>query len=1037
MDLIQTSERRYRGLFEDSPISLWEEDFSQVKLRIDALRQQGVADFRAYLESHPDFVKECIAVIQVIDVNKATLGLYRASSKEELLVSLEKILPSNAHMAFVEELLHIASGDLQFEWEGINLTLAGDPIHARLHWSVLPGYEDSLSRVIVSLEDVTLQKQIEAQLRDSEEKSRRLAFKLKTISSVARQISALKDQDKLVVEVISALHTAMGIYNANLFLARDNKLVYITGQGGYEPRLPPPSDLEIEIGQGIIGLTAQIGLPVLVNDTHSDPRYIHWESLPFTRSELAVPVKSGGHLLGVLDVQSTDTNAFDQTDAEALGVLADQLAVAMENAQLFEQTSRRAQELEVLSQVSSALRVAVTRADMLAITLDQVTRLFDAQASAIALKAPHNASIRVELGRGKWAPLTAKELPAEWAAWEYVIATGKPYLNNDLISNTGITRPSHIDNIQAMACVPLISQEKPIGALVVGRNSTIPEEEMRVLAGIGDMIANAIQRASLHEQSHRHAEQMAAVSAIGRSLAETLDQQEIYARLAQSVQSLYPEAAAVLISDFDPSKDIVTYVYGLQDGQCIDVSELPPIPLAPEGGGTQSLAIRKRQPLIVDDLPNNLKVKYKIGPSPKITRAAVYVPLLAKGDVFGLIQVLSYSPFSFKKADSELLTLVANTGAIAIENARLFSEIKQRVQRLGALRTMDMAISSSFDLRVTLNVLLDQIISQLNVDAACVLIYNAHTRFLEYAAGRGFREATNSPSGLRLDQSLAGRAAMERRIIQIPNLRSTKGTRPLPQSMGDEPFVAYYAVPLIVKGQVKGVLEICNHSLLSPDPEWMQFLETLAGDAAIAIDNAALFNELQRSNLELTLAYDRTLEGWSHALEMRDEETEGHAHRVTEMTIQLAQVMGMSESELIHVRRGALLHDIGKMGVPDSILHKPGPLTEAEWEIMRRHPTDAFELLSRIPYLKPALDIPYYHHERWDGCGYPNGLKGEEIPLAARIFAVVDVWDALLSERPYRPPWSEAEVYAYLGQEAGKHFDPNIVEVFLHLLIQG
>ncbi|MGB8982791.1 MAG: hypothetical protein WCC12_13015, partial [Anaerolineales bacterium] len=141
-DLIQASETRYRGLFEDSPISLWEEDFSQVKQRIDALRQQGIADLRAYLESHPDFVKECLAVTRVVDVNKATLALYGASSKEELLFSLEKILPADAHIAFMEELLHIANGDLQFEWEGINLTMAGDPIHARLHWTVLPGYED-------------------------------------------------------------------------------------------------------------------------------------------------------------------------------------------------------------------------------------------------------------------------------------------------------------------------------------------------------------------------------------------------------------------------------------------------------------------------------------------------------------------------------------------------------------------------------------------------------------------------------------------------------------------------------------------------------------------------------------------------------------------------------------------------------------------------------------------------------------------------------------------------------------------------------
>nr|MBC8509283.1 HD-GYP domain-containing protein [Chloroflexota bacterium] len=187
-------------------------------------------------------------------------------------------------------------------------------------------------------------------------------------------------------------------------------------------------------------------------------------------------------------------------------------------------------------------------------------------------------------------------------------------------------------------------------------------------------------------------------------------------------------------------------------------------------------------------------------------------------------------------------------------------------------------------------------------------------------------------------------------------------------------------------------------------------------------------------NTEITIAYDTTLEGWSRALEMRDMETDGHSQRVTEMTMQLAQAMGMSKKELAHVRRGALLHDIGKMGVPDSILHKPGPLTDKEWEIMRQHPVYAYNFLSSIGYLRPALDIPYYHHEKWDGTGYPFGLDGEKIPSPARIFAVVDVWDALSSERPYRDAWPKEEIITHIQEQAGKHFDPRVVEAFLDLL---
>ena len=216
----------------------------------------------------------------------------------------------------------------------------------------------------------------------------------------------------------------------------------------------------------------------------------------------------------------------------------------------------------------------------------------------------------------------------------------------------------------------------------------------------------------------------------------------------------------------------------------------------------------------------------------------------------------------------------------------------------------------------------------------------------------------------------------------------------------------------------------------------MDFLEALAAQAAIAIDNAELFTQLQRSNLQLTLAYDATIEGWSRALDLRDKETEGHTQRVTEMSLRLARAMGVDEAEQVHIRRGALLHDIGKMGVPDAILLKPGPLTEEEWVVMRKHPVHAYQMLSPILFLRPALDIPYCHHEKWDGAGYPRGLKGEEIPLAARIFAVVDVWDALLSDRPYRPGWPEEKVRAHIRSLAGTHFDPQVVAVFMRSMSQ-
>ena len=236
---------------------------------------------------------------------------------------------------------------------------------------------------------------------------------------------------------------------------------------------------------------------------------------------------------------------------------------------------------------------------------------------------------------------------------------------------------------------------------------------------------------------------------------------------------------------------------------------------------------------------------------------------------------------------------------------------------------------------------------------------------------------------------------------------------------------------MIAKGQVKGVFEIFCRKRFTADPEWLDFFDALSVQAAIAIDNATLFRKLQDSNIELTLAYDTTIEGWAKALELRDSETEGHTQRVADITLKVACAFGIKEDALDHIRRGALLHDIGKMAVPDTVLLNTGPLTEEEQQTMRRHPAFAFELLSPIHYLRPALDIPYCHHERWDGTGYPRSLKGEQIPLAARIFSIADNWDALISARRYREAWPRAKVAEYIRAQAGTQFDPNLVDIFL------
>ena len=365
------------------------------------------------------------------------------------------------------------------------------------------------------------------------------------------------------------------------------------------------------------------------------------------------------------------------------------------------------------------------------------------------------------------------------------------------------------------------------------------------------------------------------------------------------------------------------------------------------------------------------------------------------------------------------------------ERKQADERIQRQLEHLAALRAIDQVIISSFDLHNSLVEILKHLKQELGVDAADILLLNRTNLFLEYSAGVGFRTKGVEKTSVRVGKEHTGRVALEGQLIQIPNLKDQPDDSFLKTKLAGENFMCYFGVPLMAKGSVKGVLEVYHRSPLEPDLEWLEFLNALAGQAALAIDNTNLFDSLQRSNIDLTLAYDATIQGWSHAMDLRDRETEGHTLRVTDMVLELVSLFGIKDGKLMDIRRGALLHDIGKMGVPDAILLKPSPLTNEEWILMKKHPTLAFEMLSSIHYLQSAIDIPYCHHEKWDGTGYPRGLKGEQIPLAARIFSVIDEWDALTSDRPYRSAWSNERTLEYLKSEAGSSFDPAVLKTCL------
>lgn len=349
---------------------------------------------------------------------------------------------------------------------------------------------------------------------------------------------------------------------------------------------------------------------------------------------------------------------------------------------------------------------------------------------------------------------------------------------------------------------------------------------------------------------------------------------------------------------------------------------------------------------------------------------------------------------------------------------------------LGALIGVGRTINSSLGLKRVLEEVMDTLIELMRAERGFLMLRESNGE-LTVRIARGIDHVNLDEESFKVSRTIVRRVADSGEPILTTNAQDDP-------RFGSQLSVAMHQLrsilcaPLKIKNQLIGVIYVDNRARTGIFQESeLNLITAFADQAAVAIDNAQLFENLQASNQELQDAYQATLEGWVQALDMRDKETEGHTKRVTAMTERLARSMGVTGDELINITRGALLHDIGKMAIPDGILLKPGKLTDDERKLIQKHPVYAYDMLKRIEFLLPAIDIPYCHHEKWDGTGYPRGLKRNEIPFAARIFPVIDVWDALVSDRPYRKGKPPEEVLEHIKADAGKHFDPQAVEAFL------
>ena len=362
-------------------------------------------------------------------------------------------------------------------------------------------------------------------------------------------------------------------------------------------------------------------------------------------------------------------------------------------------------------------------------------------------------------------------------------------------------------------------------------------------------------------------------------------------------------------------------------------------------------------------------------------------------------------------------------------------ETRLHLSRLTALRNIDSTITSSLNTVKKIENVLATIQESLDVDAVDILRIDYEEDSLVPIAAQGLSENFLQLQPYLYADPVLTNLRENNELLILPNPQKSQLPIWTKSRLEGSRWIEFYgAAPMISGDRLIGVLEVFSRQSIEADEGWLEHFRSLALQATITLENDEMIQGIQRANHELVQAYEGTLVGWARALELRDKETRGHSERMMDLTMRLGRRLGMDSKELEAIARGVLLHDIGKMGVPDYILHKPGPLTDEEWVVMRQHPQFAYNLLKNIPYLGSALDVAFCHHERWDGNGYPRGLRAEEIPFSARIFAIIDVWDALTHDRPYRPAWPEEQALTYIRDQANTQFDPRVVDAFVKML---
>lgn len=766
---------------------------------------------------------------------------------------------------------------------------------------------------------------------------------------------------------------------------------------------------------GNIGkIQGTFGVADLSADNLQIPEFTAREGL---RSMAVSPLSAVDHFLGLLMVFDTEPRTWTAEDLELLSLLAGQAAIALEKTRILAELESSLAMTTRFYQWSGQILAANTFEETARLVTHTLSEGFAADAASIHLYDPLGHSLfQYGVGFGDSGVLEGQPRPEGLTG--RVLRSDAPFTFDDPSGLHPLVRAA---GIRSGIAIPLRGDSENFGVLFADYRQphSFTEREVELFSLFANQTALALKRVRLLDETRRRADQLAVLNHIASATNRTLQLDELMQTIHREVSAAVA-AESFLIALYDPVSNELDYRIHI-DGDL----RLPPERMTLAGSPLMTHIIRNRETLLIKDL----RQEGGNFPTPRLSgtmrppRSWLGVPMQVGSSIVGVICVQAYHPNAYGAEEKQFLATVADQVAVAVRNARLFEETHKRLAELEGINKISTAVRVAQTPEEMLPLLLDESLGVLGTSAGQIAFYDPLADELRVVVSRGW--FTQTPTASPADDGIAGRVFTTGRPYITREFRPDPTTSELARLQIPEGWGGA-VVPIRAGSEIIGVFNLAVPLPREIQPSEVHLLTTIAEIAGNAFHRMRLHESLEESYLGTVLAL-------ANALDARDAYTNGHSEQLAKLAIAIAQQLGMAAEDLEALRYAARLHDIGKIGVPDSILRKPAALSEDEWNVMRRHPVTGAEIIQPVRRLRPAAPLVRHHHERFDGTGYPDGLRGEAIPLGARVLAVVDAFSAMTDDRVYRKARPRVEVLSELQRCAGTQFDPKLVEIFLCL----